>query len=325
MGFDQREEPYHTNVKNKGAERFFYGLEDSVADTRITEAEPEYAELVNELRTNTANACLSADSLRIAELVAHLFVRTKHVRSSLEEAGDLMIGMTEDLLGSRSEFERFVRIIFQKKAGEIEEGIYDRLTPAQQKFARRKLKENPELLSAALEKVTTEMVASNPFSASFLESFKDEIPHMARNAHIETFSESVAPADRIEQLRAFHWFLHTETCDSFILGDTISLCQISNGQYKSYLSESKECKRILLPVSSQHILVGSTDARIPKLDIEAINQASAAISRDFFIASKNTDKERSYAQLINTKSFVIGTHELENLKEQIQQEYLGRV
>ncbi|MGB3795157.1 MAG: DUF4238 domain-containing protein [Alteraurantiacibacter sp.] len=321
--FDRGEEAYHTSIRNKGAERFFYGLEGSVADTRITDAESEYAGLVNELRTNTANTYLSSNSLCIAKLVAHLFIRTKHVRSSLEEAGDLMLEMTENLLGNRADFERFVRIIFQKKAGEIEEGLYDSLTSAQQKVARRKLKESPELLSAALEQVTTEMVASNPFSAPFLKRFKDELPSMARNAHIETFSESVAPADRIEQLRAFHWFLHTETCDSLILGDTISLCQTSDGQYKSYLAESKKCERILLPVSSQHILVGSTDSRMQKLDIEAINHASAAISRDFFIASKNTDRERSYAQLINTKSFVIEPRELENVKEKIQQEYFS--
>lgn len=312
--FDRGKKAYLTSVRNKGAERYFYGVEDSAADVRITNAESEYAGLVNELRTNTVNTCLFSSRLRIAELVAHLFVRTKHVRNSLEEAGGIMLETAESLLGTRADFERFVRTVFRRKADEIEEGLYDNLTPAQQKIARRKLRENPEILSSALEKVTQEMVASNPFSEPFLQQLKDGIPEMVRNAHIEIFSESVAPADRVEQLRMFHWFLHTENYGSFILGDTISLCQALDGRYKSYLSESKECERILLPISSQHMLVGSIEPRMQKLDVEAINQASAAISQDFFIASQNTDRERSYAQLLNTESSVIEAHELEKVK-----------
>ena len=321
--FDRGKKAYLTSVENKGAERYFYGVEDSEADTRITDAESEYAELVNELRTYTVNTCLSSKKLRIAELVAHLFIRTKHVRNSLEEAGDIMLEMTESLLGTKADFERFVRRAFKEKADEIEKRLYDNLTPVQQKIARKKLRENPEILSAALEQVTTEIVASNPFSEPFLQQFKEGLPKMVRNAHIEIFSESAAPADRVEQLRTFHWFLHTEGHGSFILGDTISLCKASDGKYKSYLLESKECEHIFLPISSQHILVGSIESCMQKLDVEAINRASAAISQDFFIASQDTDRERSYAQLLNTAISVIEADELEKVKEKIQQEYLG--
>lgn len=321
--FDRGKKAYRTSIRNKGAERCFYGLEDSVADTRITDAESKYAGLVNELRTNTANACLSSDNLLIAELVAHLFIRTKHVRSSLKEGADVMLEMFESFLGNGADFEKFLRSEFRKRATEIEKGLYDRLTPAQQKVARRKLQENPDIFSDALEQVTKEMTASNPFSSEFFRHFEGGISDMARNAHIETFSEAVAPADRIDQLKAFHWFVHTESPDSFILGDTISICQASNGQYKSYLLESKEVERLLIPISSQHILVGSTDSRMQEIDIEAINQASAAISRDFFIANRNTDRERGYAQMISTKSFIIEDQEIENVREQIRKEYFN--
>lgn len=321
--FDRGKKPYRTSVRNKGAERYFYGLEDSIADTQITDAESKYAGLVNELRANTTNTCLSSDGPLISELVAHLSIRTKHVRSSMEEGGDVALQVFEDLFRNKGSFEKFIKTAFHRNATEMEESIYARLTPAQQKIARKKLKENPEIFSNALEKVTEEMAASNPFSAPFFQRFRDELSDMARNAHIETFSESVAPVNRIKQLSAFHWCLYTEGCSSFILGDTISICQASDGRYKSYLSESKDVERILLPISSQHIIIGSINPCMQKLDIDAINHGSAAVSRDFFIASRNTDRERNYAQVINTESFVVTSHELESAKKQIKKEYFS--
>lgn len=48
--FEKTRKPYLTNVRNKGAERFFYGPEDSELDKTITDAERKYSNIVNSLR-----------------------------------------------------------------------------------------------------------------------------------------------------------------------------------------------------------------------------------------------------------------------------------
>ena len=307
------------------AERFFYGLENSVVDTTITDAEPKYANVVNQLKQHRSDTPVDIEELAVAELVAHLFVRTKHARRSGEEALGMALDMFKDLFKSPSDFENFSRNSVYKGQKTIEENLERRIREAplyQQRIIRRRLEENPNILAEATEKFVKEAGLSNPFTSDFFELMKGEAADTARNMHIKILSESVFPKERTERLKTLDWFLYVREQGSFILGDAVSLCQMPNNQYRSHIGVGEEFQRILLPISSQHLLIGSVDTPLEAIDIESINQASAAVSQEFFIASQSTQKERHYALQIGTKCSIASEDELKNVKDVIRKEWL---
>ncbi len=323
--FPSGKSPYRTSTRNKGAERFFYGLEDSVVDTTITDAEPKYAEIVNQLKQHISDTPVDIEELAVAELVAHLFVRTKHARRSGEEALCLALDMFRDLFKSPSDFESFLRNSLYKKQKTIEENLERKIgeaTLSQQKIVRKRLEENPSIIAEATDKFVKEAVLSNPFTSGFFESMQGESADTARNTHIKILAESIFPKERTEGFKTLNWFLYVREQGSFILGDAVSLCQMPNNQYRSHIGVGKEFQRILLPISSQHLLIGSVDTPLEEIDIESINQASAAVSQEFFIASQNTQKEKDYASKIGTDYSIASEDELKNIKDAVRKEWL---
>lgn len=324
--FSDGKSPYRTSTRNKGAERFFYGLEDSIVDTTITDAEPKYANLVNQLRQHRSDTPVDAEEIAVAELVAHLFVRTKHTRRSGEEALGMALDMFKDLFKSPSDFENFLRNSVYKGQKTIEDSLERKIREAplyQQRIVRKRLVENPNILAEATEKFVKEAGVSNPFTSNFFESMKGEAADTARDTHIKMLSKSIFPKERTERLKALSWFLYVRELGSFILGDAVSLCQVTNNQYRSHIGVGEEFQRILLPISSQHLLIGSVDTPSKVVNIESINQASAAVSQEFFIASQNTQKEKHYASQIGTKCSIASEDELKNIKDTIRKEWLS--
>jgi hypothetical protein len=82
--------PFETNIINVGVEKYFYGGDGELnVDDDITDFEGEYAPLLDELREHEGQVEISDP--RIANLITHLVVRTKHIRESLRESSEFMI------------------------------------------------------------------------------------------------------------------------------------------------------------------------------------------------------------------------------------------
>jgi hypothetical protein len=77
----EKHKSYPTSPRNKGSERFFYGLEDSALDQTITDAEKSYSKIIRDLRTHSGDTLISCDGL--PEMVSHMLVRTKNIRQTL--------------------------------------------------------------------------------------------------------------------------------------------------------------------------------------------------------------------------------------------------
>lgn len=323
--FEKEKQPYLTNVRNKGAERFFYGPEDSAVDKTITEAETKYGRVVNLLREHTLDTSLN-DPL-IPELIVHLFVRTKHFRASVEELCHLGLNMIQGLFNAPEDFVQYSSGYFQQNPNKLLEEIdkkISKFSPAQQRIVRKEIQRNPSLLSSAINKVFVEMDHLHPTVMQSLSSLKNDLPDISKNAHIKSLSESIAPEKRVEQLCSLNWFLCVQSPGSYILGDAGSLYSTSNAQYNLLLSAEEDLQYVLLPISSQHLLIGSTDSPITTPDVETINQSSAALSRDFFIASQNTEQENLYAQQIGTKNSVLSKEHLSSTESDLRKEWFGK-
>ncbi|PSB02894.1 DUF4238 domain-containing protein [Merismopedia glauca] len=318
--FESGRKPYLTNVRNKGAERFFYGLENSALDTSITKAEHQYAKLVNRLRTHTSDALVHEPV--IPELVVHLFVRTKNLRNSIKDASQLCIDMVQNNLRESSDFENFIIKYLDENPDFFEKEIKDKFTLSQQKAIRQYISDHPHIISQFLRNSISEL---HPIMLNSLEFVQSELPDMIKEAHIKSLSDSIAPQERVEKLRSLRWSVNIAPIGSYILGDAGSLHITSENRYEALLTAENNFNfdNVLLPISSQHLLIGSIDSQIGKLDMEAVNEASAATSQEFFIASQKTEREVKYAQQIGTNNSILSDEKLFRLESEIRKEWFS--
>ena len=77
--------PFNTNIANVGVESSFYTEgDDTEVDDRITDAEVEFSQRVRQLRTIMPG---QVSDPRLASFIAHLEVRTRHVRQAFFRLG----------------------------------------------------------------------------------------------------------------------------------------------------------------------------------------------------------------------------------------------
>jgi hypothetical protein len=75
-----------------------------------------------------------------------------------------------------------------------------------------------------------------------------------------------------------------------------------------------------LPIGNQHLLVGALTPTIPTIDPEQVNVASVELSRDFFVASRNTEREQRYQAGLGVRAQIPG---LSKMLTQIAMEFLS--
>lgn len=323
--FEKESQPYITNTKNKGAERFFYGSEGSKLDRTITDAETKYSKIVGLLREKTSTT--SVDYPLIPELVIHLSVRTKHFRDSVEDLSSSALNMIQKMFNSPENLTQIWLNDLRKNPNNFIDKLDKRISSlpsVQQIEIKEKIQKNPNIIIESIKGV----LASTPsIYAAYMQgisSVKNELPNISKNAHVKYLTESVIPEKRVEQLRTLNWFLSVQPLGSYILGDAGLLYYSSSNQYRPILAVDEDLQHVLLPISSQHLLIGSTVNSLMRIpDVELINQFSAALSKNFFIASQNTERERLYAQKIGTKNSVLSKAQFSIIEDDLRVMWIG--
>jgi hypothetical protein len=276
-------EGIETNIDNVSAERDFYGTD---LDDRITVREPGYALLVNDLRAGTMGIGPQRDR-RIAELVAHLSMRTRSLRQS---AIGMVSGMAD---GVRCHMARpdFLRNELRKKFGKREMiGII-----------RRHLADEgrkPVEIERLLPKVVPRML---PLMERFFDEYAQqaapaldrsiknatsELPATMRKHLIEALSSNLEAIPRARAYAKFNWFVVSLT-DPIILGDSVCLFEATGARrFKPLNEEADNTTRVFLPLALDRLLVGAQADEPPEIDVALINNASARCSLESFVSSR---------------------------------------
>jgi hypothetical protein len=107
------------------------------------------------------------------------------------------------------------------------------------------------------------------------------------------------------------WSLINTKPNVLILGDLAVIGRTADG-YCHPMQPDTELQAILLPIGHQHLLVGTltSTSMMGPLDPEEVNLASVELSRDFFVASQNTDRERRYQTRLGARAQFSGLSEM---------------
>lgn len=307
------EKPFETNIINVGVEKWFYrGEEKLTVDEDITDFEGEHASLLDELREHEGQVEISDP--RIANLITHLVVRTKHIRDSFRESSEFLI---EKIFEYLSDFENLKKVILNNPKiinKNIEDELKDFPLPSTYKeiFKIKLIDMYPSILD-------TQKVEMQQLCQSYFEMVRRVAPKAIREGHIKGLSGSLTPEKRLEDYNRLHYFV-CRSDEPIILGDMGCIFDtISKGkrQFKSIDLKDDKIINLFLPISDSHILIGSPHSGMPQINVKILKTKIAECSREFFICSQKSHDIAYLIPLLGSKTGIISKEEVQQIAEEI--------
>lgn len=292
----KRKKIYDNNIKNVSVDTHFYGKEGELeADTEITNVERKYSVLIDDLRNKTYSSdVVEVEETLIPDFIAHLSIRTKHLRDSMHESTNIFLSEMEKSLHDSRNFSKLKKVILNKLKSEKPNSLVQLLLSEGSNFLDNKDSDIKKLFS------------------DFIQTFKSQLPEAIRENHIKALAESTTPEVRANMYQGLRWFIFSSN-NPFILGDTGCLFEINGSRkFKAFHDGTDKIQRVFLPIASHQILIGY-DSKISKINTNAINEAIAKSSREFFICSEYSESYKNLLPLIGKESELIKQAEIQQI------------
>jgi len=118
--------------------------------------------------------------------------------------------------------------------------------------------------------------------------------------------------DRTQRLQELSWFIEQAPPGTLVLGDVGPVGRSDEAnEIGSLLRRNGEALTgVYLPVSSEYLLIGHPQGTSATIEIETLNIATVEPSRDFFVESQNTERERAYLRRVGRRSDLIDAEEI---------------
>lgn len=309
-------EAIELNIKNVGVEKDFYGEE---LDARITELETRYAALVKQLRGETG----PVKDRQVGEMVAHMTLRTRSVRqSAIELAATMTDGIREhlsrpDVLKAAARRRYTKRELLDRLREELAKNGLSRV-----EIEKRVLSAGPQVL-VVLQRKLDEF--AEDAAAVVSESMRDGVkglPTSMRTHFIEAFSRGLESNPRIEGYTRYDWFV-VPVAGRLLLGDSICVFEtVGRRRFKPLDDETDPGKRVLMPLATDRLLIGTNDSEPPVVSEAEVNEASVRCSLEFFVsANRLSDAEAHLVDSIGAWSGIASDEEQRAMLDEIKRDY----
>ncbi len=225
------------------------------------------------------------DAALAARIVAHLAGRGDHLRGTFRSGATAMADMVSAMFGDADAVAQLVGIDgplpgprFRKMFEEVIAGneILAQLNlpmPVLMALSYMILRENREGLGEA-----------SAAALSLADTLRSSARTVARDAQVKALTTSLTPEARILHLSAFEWRVIDMPGPGAILPDFVILARDRAGISGTLFAfDQSELGELLLPLSSDRMLVGQAVQRDPALD--RFNDESAPFCRDFFVSA----------------------------------------
>jgi hypothetical protein len=292
---------FESNTRNVAKQRYFHGNPTgSPMEYDIADDETSFAELVQRLLAGSA----SRNDLRaVPELVAHLWIRTKNIRDGFAENLRDMNDLVEEIFkqcerddSARKALDVALGAAIENELRAPQTEAFRGLGPVQRLHMRmgmRRLIARGRLLPEVL---------------AYMQSLRPIIDvvviESGRKSQLSSLSKELATSTRVEQLSTLHWAVVPARGSRLVLGDAVVIARTERrSEYVNLTAADDDfpLAAVVLPLTPESALVGSRGV-ITSLNASEINEASAALSRDFFIASQRTTAEERLLQVLGTRT-----------------------
>ncbi len=278
-------------IADVAVERFFYGDQSELElDEAITKFEHEYISLLNHLRTREDGEAIQSDL--IPEMVAHLCVRTRHIRQSAARMFDELTQRAIQELSRDGVMARTVASAIRRpgadrdrfEAAAFDAGGAEGLAAIQSRKGRAlvegHMRDDPEFKG--------EMTG---YFDELYAGVKGQLHEAVRQGCNDAMRKNVRIPKRAEGYRELRW--HVMASDSpLLLGDTVIVLETDgDSRFKPLDGRGDHIHRLYLPVSSDRLLIGSHTRECPKIAAQELNQLIVRCSDEFFLSSTPLETE----------------------------------
>ncbi|MGH9970586.1 MAG: DUF4238 domain-containing protein [Pyrinomonadaceae bacterium] len=303
--------PFETTVENVSVEKYFYGKQGELsADGKITELEAGYARLINEIRgMGDSNQVIDP---ALPDFVAHLVVRTKQLRQFFRESADYLLDELTNYLSEPANLKRLLLsrpTTIEEELGRLMKNID---LPEELKEMLPALVEHyaPTLLDEGMPEFRSTL-------KGLMADMKQMLPKAIKEGHIKSLANHPVPETRSDSYRTLKWFV-LRSQSPLILGDTGCLFEIE-GQRRFKPSDDKgdQIVNIYLPIASHRLLVGTSHASVPLVDVTEVNNAIAKCAYEYFVSSTSCETVDDLTASIGLWSGLLTKNEMETLLAEI--------
>lgn len=309
--FRKQADPFETNIINVAVEKSFYSEVDNTdVDDSITESEVQYSSLVEKLQNCTTNTIFT-DSCT-PEFIAHLEIRTSHLRNLLLESGSTFANEASKYFGDPQYLKgmildkilndpKFMLDIFEEEFRK--KGLV--ITHAMKSQMLSLVQSNAQELVHSIDK-EIEFLANQ--AAEKLPKIPQEV---MKSAHLKALRDTISPEAKVDEYKKLIFELIMIPNGGLVLGDSGILFETdSSKRFATFFEPQNTLLNVFLPIANDKILVGKKDdsIRIPPSDV--LNRAIAERSREFFISSQNNETNTNLRKLIGTHAQLMTDNEI---------------
>lgn len=303
-------QPFNTNVKNAGVEGFFYSVgQDTELDEAITDFEGEFNSLISDLRSGAAP--VTVDAMRIAQLLAHLEMRTRHLRQSFLETGTHLLDELMKFASDEEAFGRYFRRAIQRDPSLMQDAMEKEMrkygVPLQ--YLPQVIEMSGPLLEQMLPKTLSQMSA-------FAKQFRSSLPGMLKDAsksgHVKALLGTLAPESKVNRFVGLQFQVLESEGPSLALGDSVVLFQVAGERtFKPFFESKDELVAVYLPLSPKLVLVGSNASF--ELDSARLRREIARCSLEHFVASEAPPQHSDLLPLIGENAHLLSVDQVETM------------
>jgi hypothetical protein len=285
------------NTKNLAHERDFYGHpESSELEFRIGEHESQFAPMVERLRKGDLR---KGDDEMIRHYIAHLTIRTKHVRAGAQAAIAEFIDKAREAVPTMKRRKMKHQIKKEARKQFRESGLSE--------LIKRLPRHQRKIMEDKLNRMVKELDI-RPQLAELLGQFK-QLPtfnDMGANGQLKAMNQTVVPKLRAESIVNLEWEILLDDPGTWILGDVAVFGRFcGSDEFRSLLNSVAPVEMVITPLSDNACLVGRSSKAVVVPDPERVNAEAAELSCEFIVASRNSEPEARYHQRIGMRSEVI--------------------
>ena len=284
--------PFEANITKVGVESEFYNEdEDTEADDLITKDEAtKFAGLVCAVRDGEPS---SLSDPRLPQLIAHLEIRTRHLRQNFIRMSDIAGSWLFNSMSSDGDtFADSLKRYCFKDPSWLRRSFSER--PELPQELREYITEHYEsLISETIDQLRPEL----PNRAAELKPILlDEMRQWIKSKHLEALKQPISLEQRGQYYKNLAYTI-LQTNEPLTLGDSIVLFHVDGPRsYRPFFDGIDALNAVYLPLTSERVLIGAQPGFVPVTT--DLRKAIACCSLELFIAAENTESNRRLQGII---------------------------
>ncbi|MEQ9859062.1 DUF4238 domain-containing protein [Pectobacterium versatile] len=307
-------------IENIGVENYFYTLDgDCSIDDKITNSETYKYSSVHKMLLNNSCRLDGDNSSSVAEFIAHLESRTRHIRLSFINSSSYLIDAIFSKLKNKDTLCQYLENTFLSNPKKIhslfeKKMMGENIPPHFHDILKEVIYHNydkwlPEIISNIADEILP--VLHKEISTILMES--------AKTGHVNSFVDGVSPELKAKEYEKLKYKI-IKVDEPLILGDSIIFFETNSERcFKPYCDKNDILEAVYFPLDEYTLLYGFKNEDNPQ--IENINTVISQCSLEFFIFKQRFVDVELLQKQIGTNAHLLTHGEIDLIIESVLSSY----